>query len=52
MASRPMTSEVKVGRMYNFPSLTKELVDESVVISNSPLLQSKDNQFDDQMGEC
>lgn len=44
-----MTSEVKVGRMYNLPSLTKELVDESVVISNSPFLKPGGDQFDEMM---
>ena len=47
-----MTSEVKVGRMYSFPSLTKELVEESVVISNSPFLKSKGDQSDDKMARC
>lgn len=44
-----MISEVRVGRMYNFPSLTKELVGESVVISNSLFLKTKGDQFDERM---
>ena len=36
----PITSEVRVGTMYNFPSSTNELFDDAVVISNSPLLGS------------
>jgi hypothetical protein len=38
IASRPMTSEVSVGRMYSSPLRMKELLLESVVISNSPFL--------------
>jgi hypothetical protein len=36
-----MTSEVSVGRMYSSPLRTNELLDEAVVISNSPFLSSQ-----------
>jgi hypothetical protein len=35
-----MTSSVSVGRIWSWPFLMKELFDESVVISNSPLLKN------------
>ena len=38
IALRPMTSDVKVGRMYNSPLRMNELLLEPVVISNSPFL--------------
>lgn len=37
-ASGPMTSDVRVGTIYSFPSSTKELLGEFVIISNSPFL--------------
>jgi hypothetical protein len=36
--SRPMTSDVSVGRMYSSPFRMNELFDDAVVISNSPFL--------------
>ena len=39
-ASRPMTSDVSVGRMYSSPLRMNELFDDAVVISNSPFLPS------------
>src|SRR6266850_4305586 len=38
IASRPMTLDVSVGRMYNSPLRMNELLLEPVVISNSPFL--------------
>jgi hypothetical protein len=38
--SRPMTSDVSVGRMYSSPLRMNELFDDAVVISNSPFLPS------------
>ncbi len=36
--SRPMTSDVRVGRMYSSPLRMNELFVDAVVISNSPFL--------------
>jgi hypothetical protein len=40
MAFCPMTSDVSVGRRYNWPFRINELFDDAVAISNSPLLQT------------
>ena len=40
MAFDPITSDVSVGRMYNWPFRMNELFDDAVAISNSPLLQT------------
>ena len=39
MAACPMTSDVSVGRIYNWLFRINELFDEAVAISNSPLLR-------------